>query len=195
MKETMISLLKSKILFATLVSILACVSLSLAQGGNKKKLIEEERCAQWELAAWNWGMAATAQESQAHSLLSVGQELRRRGYIDDSERRAFLRSAGDCETQAGGLLSKVVGNLDKAAACWNKAAVGHRRMRNVEKQDNALKMAITALENALRVCGLTADAYEHAAEVYGEDEGEELIKAATASEKAAHWREKLAKRR
>ena len=56
-------------------------------------------------------------------------------------------------------------------------------------------MTAAARRNAVRVCAAAADAYERAAEVYGAGEGDELVKAAVASEKAAQWREILATRR
>jgi hypothetical protein len=150
---------------------------------------------EWQKAAQHREWAASVQQGQAQDLLDLAQELRKREYLYDADRRGHLRQAGDLENRAGDLHAGASGNLEKAALDWDKAAGEYKRLHEKERHNNALIMAEHARKNVLIAYRRAAESYELAAEAYGENGADDPDKEVMARIKAATWREKLAVRK
>lgn len=176
-----------------LVLALAMASGFAVAADNQARMLE--KAEEWERAALNREWAAITRQTQAEEQLKCAQAFRSKEYLYERERKSNLNMAGDAEKRAGDLEGSALGNFDAAARNWEKVAAEYKRLRDVEKEQNARTMAESAHKNALLACGRAADAYELAAESYSERNADQPNKAAAVSEKAAIFREKLAGRR
>jgi len=153
------------------------------------------RIEEWERAAMNREIAAATQEEQAEDMLLQGAAFRMKEFISDAQRRSNLNRAGDLEKGAAGKAGAALGNFDRAAANWDKVAKQYDGVGDKKQASDARVMAILARERAMACLEFAAAAYELAAEAYSEPMANQLNKAASASEAAASWRERLANRR
>lgn len=174
---------------------LAVVSGAVLAADAQKDKRTLEKAKEWEKAAQNRERAAITQQAQAEYLLEQAQELRKKEYLYETQRRKNLKKAGDAEKRAGDLEGVACVNFDRTAANWDRVAKEYKTLDDAKKQKNAEAFAKLARECALLACGKAADAYELAAEAYGKDNANEPHREAGASEGAAAWREKLAGRK
>ena len=127
--------------------------------------------------------------------MDAGQGYRAKEYLYDDELKANFKSAGDAERKAADLAGAAAANFDLAAKNWLTVAAECKRLEDAESEANAKAMAEAATESATRASVVAADGYELAAQAYGADRADDPQKCASASEKAATWREKLAGRK
>lgn len=176
-----------------MTGVFFAVGVTGAQGSEDNRT--REKIIEWEKAALNREYAAETQVQQASDLLDLAREYRNADYTRDQEFRENFKQAGNAEKKAADLAGSACGNFDKAANNWDTVADECQELNDVEGVRRAREMATAAKEDAVRACAMAADAYEMAAQACGTDFADEPTRGAAASEKAATWREKLAKRR
>jgi hypothetical protein len=155
----------------------------------------DTKAVEWERAAHHREWASSVQQGQARDLMELAQELRKREYLYDADRRGNMGQAGDLENRAGDLRAGACANLEKAVADWERASAEYKRLQERERYNSALIMTEQVRGRVLVAYRLVAEAYESAADAYGENGADDPNKEVMATIKAATWREKLASKK
>ena len=173
-------------------------------GENSRELLA--RAEEWQRAAENRETAAITQQAQAEEMILVAQELRKKEYGSEKERKKNWKMAGDKEREAGDCQGKAFANFDLAAGNWLNVAnelekvKTNKDLRGIEhkgfedKGKNARLMNKLAKDNGTAALRKAADAFELAAEAYGASNVNDAGMEAMARERAATFREMLARR-
>lgn len=144
----------------------------------------------WQEAAFNYEYAAEAQESAADETLVQVRYLRNTDQEDVIKARRSRIQAGKLQLRSADLMLAASGNLANAARVWRQAAsAAGRETASGQYFASAAKAADT---KALRLLRQAVDLCEQAAVGFAEQE--EFLSQASANQKAAGLRERLAKR-
>ena len=106
-----------------------------------------------------------------------------------------MNRAGEMEFKAGELNFLASQNYEKAVENAHQAAKEYRKIKEKEKERQALLIAEQARMRINESLEKAAMAYENAAEAYGPDNGGDNVKAGVSAEKASACRELLARRK
>lgn len=144
----------------------------------------------WQEAAFNYEYAAEAQESAAAEMLVNIRYLRNSSQEDAVKARRARVQAGIIQLRVADLMLAASGNLDNASRVWRQAvsAAG----RETASGQYFASAAQASASKALRLLRQAVDLCELAAVWFAEEE--EYLSQASANQKAAGLRERLAKR-
>ncbi len=144
----------------------------------------------WQEAAFNYEYAAEAQESAAHESLVQSRYLRDSAQEDAVKARRNRMQAGNMQLRAADLMLAAAGNLDNASRVWRQAASSAGRETAAGQYFASAAQA--AASRSLGLVRQAVDLCEQAAVGFAEEE--EFLSQASANQKAAGLRERLAKR-
>ena len=179
----------------TLFAGLLLASQAMAQQQQPAAETDMAVAEEWSHAASDRQLAAMSQQAEAEELVRIAQELRKKEYLYELDRKNNLNRAGELEMKAGELHFLAAQNHEKAATDWGQAAREYRRIREREKERQAAILVEQSTTRAIDALTDAAEAYELSAEAYGSENAADNIKSAVASDRAAGCRELLATKR
>jgi len=150
---------------------------------------------EWSHAASDRQLAGVSQQTEADELVGIAQELRKKEYLYELDRKSNLSRAGEIEMKAGELCFLAWQNHDTAAADWANAAREYRRVKEREKERQASLLSGQSAGKAAEALTDAAEAFEAAAEAYSPENAANNPQSAAASVRAAQCRELLATKR
>ncbi|MFO7871510.1 MAG: hypothetical protein R6V03_08775 [Kiritimatiellia bacterium] len=179
--------LKETVFFSVIALFQVCALYGQPEGSGDSSMSGE-----WVRAAQNREWAADTCADEAETYLAYAEQLRKKEYLYEQERRSNMEKAGDAEKKAGSLLAKALRNYDRASVNWSRAEREYKTTAKSGKAGEARSSAETNKKAAADCCRKAAEAYEAAARAYGRENADKPEKAAGASEMAARYREMLA---
>ena len=144
-------------------------------------------------AAMNREWAGSALLEQAGSQQAQATSITKELFETSTARRAAFRKAGKLYITASRSFSSAIGNFDKAASSYDKIVKLYAKMGDVENKATFQAESVKARKKGTDACKQAAVVCEAAAAVYNGD-ADDLRGAASATQAAAGWWEKLATR-
>ena len=178
----------------SLLSVMLLVALPAVALDEDAKAEARVKITEWERAAVNREWAAITQVEQGNALQGRAAKMRDGPFADSDAMRAGQVKAGNWHLAAAKSYGAAVANFDKADANWKKVAGLSAQIGGREQGNSARGSAAAASAEGATACRLAAQACELAAQAFSAEHGNQVIKAAQASQRAAAWLERLASR-
>jgi len=179
--------------FSALV-VVVLLALPAAALDEAAKAAARDKVTEWERAAVNREWAAITQVEQGTALQGRAAKMKEGPFADSDGRRAGQVKAGNAHLAAAKAYGSAVDNFDRAAANWKHVADLSTRIGDREQGKSAGGSVAAASADGATACRLAAQACELAAQAFAPEHGNQVSKAALASQQAAVWLERLASR-
>jgi hypothetical protein len=176
-----------------LTAVVAFISAGTLSACAEDTTETRDTIIQFERAAMNREWAAYAQLEQAHQAEKKALALREGSFEDNKQRRVILLKSGATYLAAARSYGSALGNFDRASTNYAQIVRLYDKLGEMDNKSAAQDLVKKAKSEGTGAIRQAANICEAAAAVYN-GEANDLARAAGATQAAAQWWEKLARR-